>query len=123
VYKATATHNNVEKSYIGLAGGPFKGRYRNHVKSFNHEKYGKETELSKYVWMLKRKNTDYTLYWEILKKCNTIGRKSGQCNLCLDEKLAIACNKHNSLNRRSELVSKCRHSNMKTRPPNRTKKK
>ena len=28
-------------------------RYRNHVKSFKHKKYAKETTLSKYVWKLK----------------------------------------------------------------------
>jgi hypothetical protein len=123
VYKATITHNNTEKTYIGLAGGGFKERYRNHVKSFRHEKYEKETELSKYVWKLKRKNTEYTLRWDILKTCSTIRRKSGTCNLCLEEKLAIACNKHNSINRRSELINKCRHGNTKARPSNRKKKK
>ncbi len=123
VYKATISHNNTESVYFGLAGGTFKERYRNHTKSFRHERYEKETELSKYVWSLKRRNIEYNLHWDIVKKCNTIMRKSGICNLCLEEKLAILCNKQNSINRRSELISKCRHGNTKTRPSNRSKKK
>ena len=46
------------KTYIGLMETPFKDRYRNHVKSFNNEKYQKETELSKYIWELKDKDKE-----------------------------------------------------------------
>ena len=55
IYKATVRHDNKEKSYYGLAGGTFKDRYRNHVKSTKHEKYKNETQLSKYIWNLKKK--------------------------------------------------------------------
>ncbi len=123
VYKATISHNNTESVYFGLAGGTFKKRYCNHTKSFRHERFEKETELSKYVWSLKRRNIEYNLHWDIVKKCNKIMRKSGICNLCLEEKLGILCNKQNLINRRSELISKCRQGNTKTRPSNRSKKK
>jgi hypothetical protein len=108
VYKATIESNDETKSYIGLSGGEFKDRFRNHTKSFKHEKYEKETELPKYVWKLKRKKTKYTIEWEILKQSNTNKRTSGQCNLCIEEKLAILRGS-NLLNKKSELVSKCRH--------------
>ena len=119
VYKATVTHGNQTRTYIGNTGGPFKERFRNHTKSFKHQKYENETELSKYVWDLKKKNMDHYIKWEILKKSNTYRRKSGNCNLCMEEKLAIITSKENILNRRSEVISKCRHHS--PRPPDRNK--
>ena len=116
VYKATIRHENVEKTYFGLAGGTFKDRYRNHVKSLRHEKYKNETQLSKYIWELKRRNALYTLTWEIEKKSNLQIRKSGLCNLCLEEKYTIIRNK-GALNKRTELISKCRHQKRPTRKP------
>ena len=109
VYKATIKHERVSKVYIGLAGNTFKQRFNNHKKSFRHERYANETELSKYVWSLKKRNTVYDLRYDIVKVSNTNKRKSGQCNLCLEEKLAISRHKDNAINKRSELVSKCRH--------------
>ena len=119
VYKATVTTEDESKSYIGLAGGTFKERFNNHTKSFRHKKYGKETELAKCIWDLKRRQKEYSVTWEIVRQSNTVKRLSGQCNLCLDEKLEILKLK-NAINRRSELISKCRHG---IRPSNRVKKK
>ena len=117
IYKAIITadsRNHESKSYIGLSGGPFKSRFHNHTKSFRHEKYEKETELSKYIWQLKRKQINYTIKWEIMKRSNTHKRKSGQCNLCIEEKFAILRTKEKSLiNKKSELISKCRHGRIK----------
>ena len=119
VYKAQVTSGAEIKSYIGISGGPFKQRFNNHTKSFKHENYEKETELSKYVWDLKRRGISFGIEWEIVNKSNTSQRKSGQCNLCMEEKLAILHTK-DTLNKKTELVSKCRHGN---RPPSRVKKK
>ena len=119
VYKATIQHGNEKKHYYGLAGGTFKERYRNHVKSMKHEKYRTETQLSKYIWKLKESNTDFTLTWEIEKKSNLNLRKSGLCNLCLDEKFIIISSKE-ALNKRSEIISKCRH---RRRPPKKPPKR
>ena len=116
VYKATIQHGNEEKTYFGLAGGTFKDRYRNHVKSLKHEKYKNETQLSKYIWELKQKNADYTLTWDVEKKSNLRARKSGLCNLCLEEKYAIIRHKE-AINKRTELISKCRHRTRPTRKP------
>ena len=76
----------MSKEYIGLAGNTFKERFNNHSKSFTQKKYSKETELSKYVWTLKDKEIDYVIKWAILRKSNTFKRKTGICNLCLEEK-------------------------------------
>ena len=114
VYKATIVCSNETKVYIGLSGGPFKDRFRNHTKSFKHERYEKDTELSKYIWNLKRKQCDFNIRWEILKKSNTHQRESGQCNLCVEEKFAILHMKEDNLiNKKTELISKCRHAKVK----------
>ena len=112
IYRAEVTSSSPTKSYIGLSGGSFKHRYNNHTKSFRNERYEKDTELSKCIWNLKRRGEIFFIKWNILKQSNTRIRKSGQCNLCLDEKLCILLAKNcNSLNKRSELISKCRHTN------------
>ena len=56
VYRATVETdgNRVPMVYIGSCETPFKHRYTNHLMSFRHEKYGNRTELSKYIWSLKR---------------------------------------------------------------------
>ena len=109
VYRATVTSPDGRKEYYGSTGGAFKDRYANHKKSLKHEKYQNETELSKYIWKLKTKGTNYELKWKIMKKSNVMKRRSGICNLCLEEKYSIFMNKH-ALNKRSELITKCRHS-------------
>ena len=110
VYKAEVTSNNVTHTYIGMSGGPFKERYNNHKKSFNLERHEKETELSKHVWSLKRNARDFSIRWCVLARSNTHRNSSGSCNLCQAEKLAIVDHRSpNLLNKRSELLSQCRH--------------
>jgi len=116
VYEATIKYNEntVEKSkiYIGITEGTFKKRYANHKQSFNNSKYQKQTELSNFYWQLKSKNIESKTTWRILHKCTPYQRTNDKCSLCLNEKLAILkYDKKNILNRRSELVSKCRHRN------------
>ena len=76
-------------AYIGLTSTTSKERYNNHSKSFNHEKYQNETELSKYVWKLKKKNSKFSITWKIISQATTKRRPSNQCNLCLEEKYLI----------------------------------
>ena len=101
------------RKYIGLADTPFKERYRNHTKDFNHKKYVNNTELAKYVCSLKDSNIIPIIKWEILSKVygNT---KQNMCKLCLTEKLWIIINSiddENLLNKKSEFMNKCRHIN------------
>jgi len=127
VYIAKVHADNKVVNYIGLASGRFKLRYYNHTKSFRHERFEKETELSKYVWNLKRKQLEYSITWDILKYSNTKKRDSGQCNLCIEEKYQIfLCAKSSDsaiINTRTELISKCRHGNLKPTRVTRKKKK
>lgn len=120
VYAADVTSNHSTKTYIGLTSNQFKTRFNNHKKSFSHPNYERESELSKYVWALKRNNTNFDIKWRVIKKAPTTKSPSGSCNLCLEEKVAIICtNRANLLNSRSELVSKCRHNALQPCPPDR----
>ena len=110
VYKATVTTAESRKEYFGLTEGPFKNRYYNHLTSFRHEQYSNATELSKYVWDLKRASADFQINWSISRRAPAYSTKSRSCPLCLAEKLCIiTADKRHLLNRRSELVSTCRH--------------
>ena len=120
VYQATVTCEDEpeygEKYYIGLAEPKFKKRYANHRTSFANEKYEKETELSKEIWRLKRKNFSPKITWKTIRKCPPLNRATLKCSLCLSEKLEIATfdQPDKLLNSRNELISKCRHINKLT---------
>ena len=45
--------NKDHKFYFEVAQTPFKERFQNRNRDFNHEQYIKSTELSKYIWSLK----------------------------------------------------------------------
>ena len=91
----------------------FKERCYNHNMSFKHRRYESKTELSKYIWNLKDNNAVYDIKWSIHKKTSGYSNTSKRCSLCTAEKIAIITfpNKDKLLNKRTELVSKCRHEN------------
>ena len=99
-------------TYIGCAEN-FKTRYRNHIKSFRNVKYEKETALSKYIHQLEKSNVNFLIEWSILKKTSGYNKITKLCSLCTSEKMEICKfkNKENLLNKRNELISKCRHEN------------
>ena len=109
VYKATVKSDFNEKSYVGLTGNTFKDRYNSHQYSFRHKSCRKSTELSKYIWDLKDKGINYEIQCEIMRQSNINMRESGQYNLCLDEKIEILKLKGSAINKRSEIISTCRH--------------
>ena len=112
VYEATITckeQTDGENIYIGIAETTFKKRYSNHKRSFNLAAYKNDTEISKQFWKMKRRNSVPKIKWRILRKCPRFNHSSLRCNLYLNEKLKIALFKgKNILNRRAELISKCR---------------
>ena len=69
-YQAGITSNvdDERRVYLGLSETPFKDRYRNHVMNFNNEIHYNKTELSKYVWHLKRNNKEPHITWTIVCK-------------------------------------------------------
>ena len=110
VYQATVkTASDKESTYIGLTENSFKTRWYNHRQSFKNPKHRLSTELSKLVWGLKEKSIEYSIDWKIITKSKKYKAGAGHCSLCLDEKLYILKNS-GTINKRSEIISKCRHS-------------
>ena len=101
---------NKTKVYIGLNEHPYKQRYSNHMESIRHEKYGNSTELLKYVWQLKKAGKKFKITWSINLRAQAYSNITNRCNLCLTKKLSfINADKPTTLNKRPELISKCRH--------------
>ena len=96
-------------SYVGITEPPFKGRLGNHVRDCSDEKYANTTELSKEVWKIKKKGFAPTITWKIIKQLPAYNPETKKCLLCLGEKIEILNREDNLLNKRSELVSTCRH--------------
>lgn len=112
VYKAEVTTNTGRLVYYGTSEGEFKTRYNNHTKSFRLRKYENDTELSKLLWTLKDQGTKYVLHWSIAAQASPYKCGTRRCDLCLSEKTCIIRSEPNGLlNKRTELISKCRHRN------------
>ena len=115
LYEATVTspeEGYAEKQYVGISEPPFKTRLRNHTRDFNNEAYDKTTELSKEVWKVKNRGFDPVIKWRIVKQLQSYNPETKKCQLCIGEKMEILeRDPANLLNKRSELVSTCRHRN------------
>ena len=116
IYKCiVSSSNNPDKVYIGLSEPEWKKRYYNHRQSFNNKKYSGSTTLSSYIWEIKNRDNEVPmLKWSILKSVPGYSNITKKCQLCLHEKLSIITYPDQSelLNKRSELMSKCRHENV-----------
>ena len=69
-------------------------------------------ELAKHIWQLKSNNFNYSIKWSITSK--VYGHANSlSCKLCLMEKYWIIkyFDDPNLLNKKSELINKCRHQN------------
>ena len=104
----------MEGTIIYIAEGNWKQRLYNHRQSFKGKKHKNESALSSYIWDLKENyNQIPKLIWSIDRFAPGYSNISKKCLLCLHEKLLIL-NYHNPvelLNKRSELMGKCRHEN------------
>jgi len=109
VYKAQVISGDTVKNYYGISEPKFKLRFHNHNSSFRHESKENETELSKYIWSLKRHKKDYRIEWSIAAKCAPYKCGSRSCSLCLTEKLLISQADDSYLNKKSEIIQTCRH--------------
>ena len=117
VYQATVSHDGGnEETYIGLTSHPFKSRHANHKKSFKYLKYEKETELSKHIWNIKKKEArkmrqvNFNIKWKKLTVAKPFNPVTNICNLCTAEKYLIIFKPElGSLNKRDEIRNHCRH--------------
>ena len=109
IYKATVTTKKELKQYVGSTGGTFKKRWYSHIRDIKIYKEN-GTELSKYIWKLKRNNTNYNIKWEILHHIGHIRKPQRICRTCSYEKMEIAnADGETSLNKRNELICSCIH--------------
>ena len=115
VYKATVKAEDNNMHYIGLCETTFKQRLYLHRSGWNASEYKGScgAELSKYVWELKNNNIPHSITWQIVAHAKPYQCSGARCYLCLNEKLYIAIHDEPTslLNKRNELVSKCRHKN------------
>ena len=112
VYEAEVTTNTTYKEYYLTSEGEFKSRYNNHTQSFRHISHINDTELSKYLWTFKVNGTDYHLKWNIKLYASQYKCGTRRCDLYLTEKMIIAlADPKVLLNKRTELISKCRQRN------------
>ena len=82
------------------------------IGTFNYIKYQTDIELSNKYWNIISANKISNISWEILGTHKSYNQSFKRCLLCLNEKLAIALHKDdNMLNKKSEIISKCRHRN------------
>ena len=96
--------------YKGITERIFKERNREHKKTFNNLGKKNDSMLSEEVWRIKELGGTPQVTWKILQKSKTYNPQARRCALCLTEKLAIAEHEGKDiLNKRSEIVAKCRH--------------
>ena len=83
---------------------------RSKTKSFTHEDYANDTEFLKEYWEIKRSKFIPKVTWSTVRECPPYNLSKRKCYLCLNEKFKInSDNGNNQLNKRSELINKCRH--------------
>ena len=112
VYEATVKKASGDVRYLGVSETPFKERYYNHTKAFRNRRYEKDTELSKLIWELKDAEEEFSISWRIAASAAPLKSGSDKCDLCTTEKLLIIMAAPGSIiNKRDEIVSKCRHRN------------
>ena len=111
IYHATVeSSDGATESYVGSTSQTFKKRYYKHRSSFNNQKYEHDTELSKYIWKLKRDNKTYRVKWKIIDRASPYNPITKRCNLCNKERFYIMYKRNMAtLNKRKEVYTVCRH--------------
>ena len=111
VYEAKVQSKNDTKYYIGLTENEFKKRYYGHRLDFANKTKTNSTALSQHIWEMKTKNVEYQISWKILKRVSKMKNGNKMCRLCVTEAAIIMKGKKGQLNKRGEIMNKCRHLN------------
>ena len=70
-------------NYNSLTENAFKDQFHKHGNSFKYESEESSTELSKYLWEIKRKNIEKTItHWSVEDHATPYQNGSKRCNLC-----------------------------------------
>ena len=101
-----------ETNYIGMTQNPFKDREREHRNSFTNTKKKTSSKLAAHLWQEKDEGEPpSSVSWSIIDRAPAYRNGDKQCRLCLTEKYHIIFQPFETINKRSEIVSKCRHEN------------
>ena len=113
VYMGTLTNSTSPTThYIGMTERPFKVREREHWYSFKDPKKKLASKLSAYIWSQKSLGEEQTtISWSIIDRAPAYRNGYHHCRLCLTEKFHIIFQPVPTINKRNEIVSKCRHEN------------
>ena len=113
LYQVDISSENFQtKIYYGISEKNLRTRYSNHKKLFNHEKHKNGKQLSNELWKIKASKEESLLVWKGLGQHQPYNVNTKRCLLYLNEKLQIAVFRgNNMLNKRTEVISKCRQEN------------
>ena len=114
VYGCKITPNNIAEDsphWIGLTESAFKDRLHKHKNSFKYETKKNITELSNYAWDKKKDKQKISFKWYMKEKAKAHSPVTKRCMLFLSEKFHILFYKERLLNKRNQIISKCRHEN------------
>ena len=97
-------------NYIESCEIAFKMRFNHHVPSFRNRNKLNATEILKYYWNCIIHNNKPGIKWNNYTSARSYECGSRRSNLCLEEEVAILkSGKDTTLNKQSEILSKCRH--------------
>ena len=108
---STPDLNQNHPHYIRFAEHTFKDRLYKQSNSFKYKSKRNSAELSNFIWGKKKEKVNVNFDRSILDKAKPYSTASKKCIFCLTEKYHIIFSIKNMLNKRSDLVTKCRHEN------------
>ena len=100
------------EKYIGLTARTFIQRHKEHYRNFDNRNPKNSTSLSRKIWNLRDRNLNFEIKWKIMQSAKQYRPGSRHCYLCLSEIYYIIFQPEEAtLNDKSEVMIKCRHSN------------
>ena len=104
--------DRTRKNYVRLTEGTFNIVNINYPSTTENMLAPHQAKGAKHIWKLKGNKEYYKISWSIISSESAYGNISKRCNLCLAEKLYIIKGyKASNLNKRAQLISKCRNEN------------
>ena len=114
IYKANVItdKDRTRKNYVRLTEGTFNIVNINYPSTTGNMLGPHQAKVAKHIWKLKGNKEYYKISWSIISSESAYDNISKRCNLCLAEKLYIIKGyKASNLNKRAQLISKCRNEN------------
>ena len=114
MYQCNLKENNtsVRVNYSSLTENTFKDRFYKHHGFFKYESKRIPQNYQNISGKMKRKGIEKPImHWSVIDYAKSYQNESKRCDLCLTEKYYILTSPVNLINKRSELVSNCRHEN------------